>query len=133
MSVDGDVGRSLLEVRRLHPTHPEPLRRIGHVGPDLGPRISPVPCEVDPAVVGSDPDQASPNRRLGQSDDGGMGFGTGDIPGEASTLGVGQVRIVGGKIRADDLPTVAPIEALEEPVSSEQNGVAVVGREAERR
>ncbi len=94
---------------------------------------STVPGQVDPAVVGAHPDQARSHRRLGQSDDGGMGFCAGYVAGQAPTFGIRQLRVVGGEIGADDLPAVPPVEAPEEVVSPEQERFAVVGGKGQGR
>ena len=61
-----------------------------------------------------------------------MGFGPGDIRGQASGRRVGEHRIVAGQIGTHDGPGVAPIGALEEVVSPEPDRPAVMGREDER-
>ena len=59
-----------------------------------------------------------------------MGLRAGDVPGQAPTLRIGKLRIVGGEVRADDLPAVPPVVAPEEAVPPKENSVAVVRRQA---
>ena len=84
---------------------------------DRGPGRAPVPAQLNVAVVGSDPDHPRSQGGFGEGEDRSVGFGPRDVPGQASRLRVGKLRIPGGKVRTDDLPTIPSITTPEQMVS----------------
>ena len=113
--VERRVRRSRLEAARLDPRDPARFRQAGDVSGDVGPVPSPVPGELDVAVVGADPDGVRVARGLADHGDGRVGLRRGVVDGDAARLFLALLlRIVGGEIGRDALPRVAAIPGTEE-------------------
>ena len=88
--------------------------------------------DLDVAVVGPDPQQAGPQRRLADRDDRPVRFGPGRVVGHPAGRLV-FLGIVGRQVGADDHPLVAAVRRLEQVVSAQINRPGIVGRKDDRR
>ena len=102
-------------------------RESGDVVPDVRPASAVVPGDLDVSIVGSHPDHTGFHRGFGHGVDGGVELGRRVVVVDLAPGVQLLLRVVGGEVRADDVPGIAVVPASEEDVPAPVDHGGIVG------
>ena len=132
VEVDADVCGGGIEGRRRDAGNRAPRRKSGNILGDVDPVCGAIFGVPDLTVVGAGPDESL--LHLGRSDgENDFSVELSEVVSDDSARGHDASRVLGGKIGADNRPTLPAVRGFEHHLAAVVDGVVVEGIDGERR
>ena len=127
MAVESDKSRSCIKPARFDKTHPSIGRQTGDGSVELGPLFTTISCQLQVAIIRSDPDDVFILWTLGHCVDGTVVFCRRIVGGETTGLKLPLLGgVIGGKVRRNSLPAVTHIFRHEQILRSKIHAFGLV-------